>query len=75
MNCIKPIVIKNNLVPIKIIGSRGPAGLVVTNGSKYSAIDEGQLNNISIDDDFIYICVQSGTAGNAKWKRAPLQLI
>ena len=43
-------------------------------GSKYSATDQGQLLEMSIDDDFLYICVQAGEAGNASWKRAPLRV-
>lgn len=42
----------------------------VTTGSKSSATDAGTLGDISITDDYIYFCVQTGTAGNAIWKKA-----
>ena len=44
-------------------------------GSKYSALDAGTLLDMSVDDDFLYICVESGTVGNARWKRIPLKQI
>ena len=60
---------------INVNNARGIQGLKVSTGSKYSAIDAGSTHEISIDDDFLYVCVLEGTAGNAKWKRTPLQLI
>lgn len=44
-------------------------------GSKYSALDPGVVGEVTIDDDFMYVCVESGSAGNARWKRTPLKLI
>lgn len=41
-------------------------------GAKSSAVDAGTANQVSITDDWLYWCVQTGTAGNAKWKRIPL---
>ena len=41
-------------------------------GVKLSSIDAGDVGDMSITDDYLYICVLSGTAGNAIWKRIPL---
>lgn len=42
----------------------------VTTGAKASATDAGTAGDISITDDYIYFCVQTGTAGNAIWKKS-----
>lgn len=42
----------------------------VTTGAKSSSTDAGSQGDISITDDYIYFCVQSGTAGNAIWKKS-----
>ena len=44
-------------------------------GSRYSDVHPGTLAEISIDDDFFYICVRPGEAGAATWKRTPLNYI
>ena len=44
-------------------------------GPKYSAVDGGELFDMSVDDDYLYICVQSGTPGNAVWKRTSILTI
>jgi len=54
-------------------GETGPAWTFDT-GAKYSSTDEGTFGDASIDDDYLYICVETGTAGNAKWKKTPLFL-
>jgi hypothetical protein len=41
-------------------------------GSKSSSVDEGVLGETSMIDDWLFLCVQAGTAGNAKWKKIPL---
>ena len=41
-------------------------------GTKSSALDAGQQGEQSMDDDYFYLCTQSGTAGNATWKRIPI---
>ncbi len=33
----------------------------------------GELMELVICDDFLYICVEAGAEGVAKWKRAPLR--
>ena len=43
-------------------------------GTKSSAIDAGVQGQFSIDDDYLYMCVVTGTAGNAIWKRTALSL-
>lgn len=48
-----------------------------TTGVKVTAVDAGVLSQISNTDDYIYVCVQAGTAettvgakdGTAKWKK------
>jgi hypothetical protein len=44
-------------------------------GAKYSVLNAGTQGEISIDDDFLYVCVESGIAGSARWKRIPLKLV
>lgn len=44
-----------------------------TYGPKYSASDPGFLGQIAFDNDYFYICVDGGTAGNATWKKTNLQ--
>jgi hypothetical protein len=43
-------------------------------GAKSSAIDAGYYGQRSLTDDYIYFCVQAGTAGNAIWKSIPLSI-
>ena len=44
----------------------------LSEGAKNTATHEGILWQMSIEDDYIYICVKTGTAGNAIWKKALL---
>jgi hypothetical protein len=41
-------------------------------GFKSSSVDAGILNEMSVDDDYLYICVQGGSAGSAIWKKSLL---
>jgi hypothetical protein len=41
-------------------------------GSKNSSTDPGTLFQMSIDDDYLYMCVAAGSAGHARWKRTVL---
>ena len=41
-------------------------------GSKSSSIDAGNFGDMSLTDDYLYVCVTQGTAGNAIWKKVPL---
>jgi len=43
-------------------------------GTKNSATDAGIAGQVAYDDDWAYVCVISGTAGNAKWKKFTLSL-
>lgn len=45
---------------------------VIGFGDKSSASDAGNLKDVSLGDDYVYFCVEEGTAGNAVWKKAPL---
>ena len=47
---------------------KGTAGTVFQ-GAKSSASDAGTFGDISITNDYTYFCVQSGSAGNAIWKK------
>jgi hypothetical protein len=46
--------------------------LYITWGSKYSSSDAGTVGQRSIDDDYLYICVATGGAGAATWKKIAL---
>ena len=41
----------------------------ILSGVKNSSIDPGNLGELSITDDYCYICVQTGVAGSAIWKK------
>ena len=41
-------------------------------GPKSSSTDSGVVGDMSITDDYVYICVSTGNVGNAIWKRIPL---
>lgn len=41
----------------------------IDTGPKSSSIDEGYYGQISLTDDYLYLCVVAGTAGNATWKK------
>jgi hypothetical protein len=45
---------------------------IIGTGDKSSTIDAGTFKDISIGDDYLYICTQTGTAGNAIWKKTVL---
>jgi hypothetical protein len=44
----------------------------IPTGAKLSSVDAGTYGQTSLDDDYLYICIQTGTAGNAIWKKIPL---
>jgi hypothetical protein len=52
--------------------ARIDAAVTYSEGDRYSSTDAGTINQISIADDYLYICVKTGTAGNAIWKKTPL---
>lgn len=41
-------------------------------GEKYSASDPGNAGDMSYSDDYLFICVLTGIAGEAIWKKTPL---
>jgi hypothetical protein len=43
-----------------------------TTGSRQTGSDAGIEGQISINDDYIYVCVTGGEAGVAVWKRSVL---
>lgn len=44
----------------------------IPSGAKSTASDAGIFGQTSMDDDYIYVCTQTGTAGNAVWKKIPI---
>jgi hypothetical protein len=52
-------------------GATGPSASF-EEGEKSSAGDPGVFGQISISGSYLYLCIQSGTAGNAIWKKIPL---
>lgn len=41
-------------------------------GDRYSSVHAGTVGEASFTDDYLYVCVKTGTAGNAIWKKSPL---
>jgi hypothetical protein len=62
-----------------LVGEQGTPGIILF-GDKLSAVDAGELGWMSIGDDYIFACTQTGTAettpgakdGTAIWKKAVL---
>ena len=48
------------------------ADVVYGSTEKKTGIDAGYLGEISITDDYLYVCVLAGIAGEAKWKKLPM---
>lgn len=82
---VEPILLSLELEPVYYVGMAlaGPQGIQGEQGdqgdawtggigTKSSSVDAGELWETSIDDDYLYICVQAGTAGNAIWKKTVL---
>lgn len=44
-------------------------------GNRQSSVDAGQAGEMAVDDDYLYLCVTTGTAGNASWKRIALSQV
>lgn len=58
------------LTPYNLRNSNLFTGLVsFEDGDKSSDTDAGTKGQMSITDDYVYICVQTGIAGSAIWKR------
>ena len=62
----------------KILGTDPETGGIVfvsgliPEGEKSSAIHAGTFGEMSLSDDYLFLCVKTGTAGNAIWKRTIL---
>ena len=54
------------------VSKKGDTGIPIAEGTKSSAVDAGTFGEIYADNDYIYVCVLTGTAGNAIWKRTVL---
>lgn len=61
-----------NLIAIGDLPGMGSVGSVIGSGPRSSASDSGLLFEISIDDDYMYVCVKEGSVGNAIWKKSIL---
>lgn len=69
---LKKIVVTETINAIYLLHDLPSINEYISYGSKYSSVHAGELFDISIDNDFLYICVQTGTAGNAIWKKTAL---
>ena len=80
---VEPILLEIDTEPIYYVGTAaaGPQGIQgvqgetgpgwsPTEGAKSSSTDAGTFGDISITDDYIYFCVQTGEAGSAIWKKS-----
>lgn len=47
-------------------------GGLIQEGTRSSAIHPGTKGQVSMDDDYFYLCTQTGESGNAIWKRMPI---
>ncbi len=45
---------------------------LIPEGEKQSAIHAGKFGEMSLSDDYLFLCVKTGTAGNAIWKKTSL---
>ena len=43
--------------------------ITTTASTKSSAVSPGTQDQTAWDNDFVYICTHTGTAGNAVWKK------
>jgi len=41
-------------------------------GTKQTGVDGGTVGDVSVDDDYLYVCVVTGGAGVAVWKKSVL---
>jgi len=82
---VEPVMLELDVAPSTYIGTAqagptGPAGengldgeaASIGDGARYSSVHAGELKQLSMDDDYLYICTTAGTAGNAVWKKTPL---
>jgi len=53
-------------------GSGGGGSIPVLFGEKKTGIDVGVSPSFSFTDDYLYVCVQSGDAASAIWKKTLL---
>ena len=47
--------------------------LIFTEAPPINGVDGGEIRQMIVCDDFLYICVAGGGPGVARWKRAPLR--
>jgi len=62
----------------KILGTDPETGEIIfvsnliPEGEKHSATHAGTFGEMSLSDDYLFLCVKTGAAGNAIWKRTTL---
>jgi len=49
-----------------------PSTQYIPYGTKQSSVDAGTVGEMSVDDDYLYICVTTGGVGLATWKRTAI---
>ncbi|MCX6223156.1 MAG: hypothetical protein NTV01_00120 [Bacteroidia bacterium] len=59
------------VITIECNASDNPLQLVES-GEKKTGVDEGYYRQFSMTDDYLYICVAEGAAGEAIWKKTLL---
>lgn len=77
---VEPVMLDIEPQPINYIGTlrAGPQGekgekgdsAFIVQGMKSSAVDAGNFGDISITNDYVFFCVQTGIAGQAIWKKS-----
>lgn len=62
---------KNGIQDVELIPKTGTY-ISIGYGEKKTGIDSGEEFELSVTDDYLYICVQSGDEKNAIWKKIVL---
>lgn len=44
----------------------------IPEGEKATDTNSGTFGEMSLTDDYLFVCVKTGTAGSAIWKKSPL---
>lgn len=71
------LTLKNGRYTLQVVGLDGWEEIFIqdlsivtmTEGEKITGRDAGVISNISLTDDYLYVCVESGDAANAIWKK------
>jgi len=60
------------VINITVTQGSGGGSIPVLFGEKKTGVNEGACPSFSITDDYLYVCVQSGDAASAIWKKVLL---